>query len=224
MMPEVPGFGYSKDDVEDLLQCRRFLAAVSLYGQDRLTLGQAHILSFPPPHYAPERYLFNHIGYERIMHEVARRIATGTMALPEDISRDVDMVMSDAESLGRRMDNISTHKFSEFEAMPVAVNPLTVRREKFTEEDIEEFIKDSRFLACVDAYRNSIVALRTVMIRVFGDASYAPRLLSIEAFFALTKEVIARIEDGRIVLPGSIRTDHPFAYIPSPDDQDARFT
>jgi len=208
--------GYSEDDIQELVKDRRFLAAVHNYALHRLTLGQAIIMASSQPSLVPERFKLNLIGYERAVHEIAKRILSGRLVVPSDLRDEYSDIYSGPviDAPPHFQVGPPRYKFSELESLPAQINPLTRRRKLFNDNDIRELTNDPCFLACIDAYRQGIVTLGDVLERAFGDRGYPPRLLAHDAFRDLAFEVVRRIGDGRVPLPGTLRQDCAFAYEP----------
>ena len=215
------GPGYSEKDIEELLQDRRFLAAVHNYALDQLTLGQAMILAAPNAPVFPPKFKLNWPGYEQLIHEIARRIVTGRVVVPKSLRDEFSDIYAGpiVDTRARFRSGAPVYKFSGLETMPPDANPLTPRRKAFDEDDIKELMKDPCFLACIDSYRQGIITLYDVRARLFGDASHLPRGLSHEGFLRLAFEIINRIQDGRISLPPTLRDDCAFAYAPGSNNE-----
>jgi hypothetical protein len=103
-------------------------------------------------------------------------------------------------------------KFSDFENMSRNENPLTVWRERHTEEDIEELAKDRRMLASLDALSKGIVSFRACIFRILGPSLDRPRDLGVVPLTIVMQEVLDRMKDGRVAVPPGLQDEFPFAY------------
>jgi hypothetical protein len=214
-----PESGYTDADIQELIEDRRLLAAVDAYAHDRLTMGQAMVLSAPP--LIPARFGSNLVVYQRAIHEIALRILAGTIAVPVKLQEEYPAIYSEQPPkvpwhlhTGARV-----YKFSELESMSAEVSPLTNRRDWFNEEDIREVTKDPKILACIDAYGQQLMNFAEARLRMFGDLNYFPRGLSDSALLDLALEVVRRIRDGRIVLAPSLRDDYAIVYEPKASNE-----
>jgi hypothetical protein len=213
MAENEPSPGYTEADIEEMINNRRFLAAVHSYALGRLTIGQAISSSagYRVPA-APEKFRHNLTAYWRFIHEIAKRIVSGRIAIPPGLEREyADIYAARVPELWRN--RLGSYTFSELESMPVEVSPLPVRRQSFEEEDIRALLSDPLILACIDAYGQGMGSFNEAVRRMFGDANFHPRNLSGQAFLGLAFEVIQRIKDGRIALAPSLRDQHPSAYV-----------
>lgn len=214
---------YSEEDIQELMKDRRFLAAVHNYALDRLTLGQTITMAASKLPLLPERFNLSLLRYERAIHEVARRVVTGQVDIPKDLSEEYAEIYLETTTVAPPGLDIGAPKFrfSELEKLSPQMSPLTVRRRSFNEDDIRELKNDIRFLACMDAFHQGIISLRDVVERITGDGAYPPRLLSYEAFRGLAHEVMRRVESGAIVMPSTLRENCAFAYEPGTVDDPA---
>jgi hypothetical protein len=107
-------------------------------------------------------------------------------------------------------------KFSELKQPDFKKKALQLFRRAYDEADIQELIKDRRFLAGVDAWRKSRLGFLQFQQTVYGDLYGNPRDLQYEALHQLGFEVVRRIESGQIRLPANLEEEFPEIYRPPP--------
>lgn len=82
----------------------------------------------------------------------------------------------------------------------------------YTENDIEKFLGNRRFLAAAQAYSMDIIPLGEAIIRAAEAKPYYPRALEIVGYVQLFQEVAERISDGRIRVPDGLREEYREIY------------
>jgi hypothetical protein len=82
----------------------------------------------------------------------------------------------------------------------------------YTENDIEKFLDNRRFLAAVQAYSMDIIPLGEAIVRAAEAKPYYPRTLEIVGYVQLFQEVAERISDGRIRVPEGLREEYREIY------------
>jgi hypothetical protein len=95
----------------------------------------------------------------------------------------------------------------------------------YTENDIEQFLGNRRFLAAAQAYSMDILVLGEAIVRAADAKPYYPRTLEIVGYVQLFQEVAERISDGRIAVPDDLREEHREIYDQKghKDPEDVRF-
>ena len=206
--------GYTELDIADVLARGRMLAAVDAYAHDKITMG--HVYSLYPQSSTetavPQKFRGNAAAYQRMIQEIARRLLAGTISVPDDIYQQYPEVQA---QFGKPMSgSLPKYKFSELEAMSPELSPLTVRRDTYDDADIAVVLSKLKNLACLDAYCKGLTNFTEARRRMFGNRHYLPLNLSDSALLDLAFEVCRRIGDGRLVVPASLRDQHPKAYMP----------
>jgi len=211
----VHGLLYTEADIERLLEDPRFVAAVHGYSLDIYPLGEVAIrwANGRQPR-LPRGIEIG--GYEQLFHEVAERMADGRIKVDESVRREYRDCY-DPESRkppNERFDTTELLKFSELKQPDVKKIALQLFRRTYDETDIQELIKDRRFLAGVDAWRKSRFGFLYFQRIVYGDPYGNPRDLQFQALHKLGFEVVRRIESGQMSLPANLEEEFPEIYQP----------
>ena len=95
-----------------------------------------------------------------------------------------------------------------------------MKRQAFTEDDVKLAVADERLLACIDAYRKSIVSYPILVCRYSGNRAEENLLgLSLSASMSLAIQIGLRIIAGKVLLPKDIQDRFPDCYLPMSGDE-----
>jgi hypothetical protein len=215
--------GFTEEDIQALVALPKFLAAARGYAEDLIPMGWAtsEISRKKQARQFPEKFQLNNVITGRAFHEIARRIRHGVLVVSPEI------VASFPEFTGRP-DGVSDEDwmlwpfftYSEMEAAPPDLKPFRMTYETYDDEDFSEIVKDEHLLACIDAYRQNIITLGEATFRRFGDIAafgshWAPRTLSVHAYWCLVCEIGDRMDKGQMLPDPTWRQRFPDAYAPA---------
>jgi hypothetical protein len=156
-------------------------------------------------------------GYNQLIQEVAERIADGRIAVPEELRRDYADIYNEGKPTWPEYYGAQALMFSELRKPDVKKKALNLHRRTYDEKDIQEFIKDRKFLAALDAYiRGGVITFGRMKEIQFGDLNANPRDLSFDAFAELILALVPRIQAGEISLPLGLEEEFPYIYHPPP--------
>jgi hypothetical protein len=206
------GLLYTEDHVARFVANRRFLAAVHAYSMDRFPLGEAVVRAAEGQPYVPQSIEI--AGYNQLIQEVAERIADGKIAVSGELSQEYSDIYDATQLRGPEYYGAMASKFSELRNPEIKKKALQLYRRTYDEEDIQEFIKNRRILAGIDAYGKGVFSFWRLKEILFGDLHANPRDLSFDAFFRLCLEVVPRIQAGIIQIPSSLVEEYPEIYDP----------
>ena len=82
----------------------------------------------------------------------------------------------------------------------------------YTENDMEKFVHNRRFLAAVHGYSMGLIPLGEAIVRAAEAKPYYPRTLEIVGYVQLFHEVAERIHDGRFPIPDGLRQEYRDIY------------
>jgi hypothetical protein len=185
---------------------------------DLLPLGEAIVRAAEGRPYYPRTLEI--AGYVQLFQEVAERIFDGRTKLPDGLRQEYREIYDDKEPKDPQAERFFSArdflKFTELRQPEVKKKMLGLFRRQYDEEDIEELIKDKRLLAAIDAYGRVLISLRQVKELVFSDFNANPRDLSFSAFQSLCREVVRRIQAGRIQIPRGLEEEFADIYHPPP--------
>jgi hypothetical protein len=89
---------------------------------------------------------------------------------------------------------------------------VTIERPTFTEQDVEDLLKNERFLASVHAYSLDRFPLGEAVVRARAGAPFVPPTLTGQAYERLIQEVAERIYRLEIEVPKTLSARLPELY------------
>jgi hypothetical protein len=208
------GLLYTDDDIRRFLASRRFLAAVHAYSMGRYPLGEAVMRATEGYPKAPRSIGIT--GYNQLIQEVAERIVDGKITVPEELRPDYSEIYTVTERSVPEYYGAEALMFSELREPGVKKEALNLYRRTYDEEDIQEFVKDRRFLAAIDAYMAQLLTFGQMKEIQFGDQYAHPRELSFDAFSQLIFNAQDQIRKGAIQIPPGLKEEFPDIYHPPP--------
>jgi hypothetical protein len=104
--------------------------------------------------------------------------------------------------------------FADLHNPDVKKRALQLYRRNYDENDIQELLKDRRFVAGIDAYGKNLLSHWRMKEPLFGDLNANPRDLELFTFLQLCMEIARRIQAREIDVPPGLEEEFPEFYRP----------